>query len=146
MREDNNKPWALSIDGAPVTEPLDTAAIDRLVMASCAIDASAPADPKRDASAPAATLTIVTKAGPVVVDALADPGGYWVKQRDLPRAIVADKMRLDDAIAVTKDKLIKKAGPATPPGPGSGSGMQSLPPDVQEQLMRQLQQQQGGAP
>jgi hypothetical protein len=132
-REDSSKPWAVTVDGAPFAGELDGLAVDRLGLGATLIDAIAPADPKRDASKPTATITIETKSGgtspaPVVIDVIADATGYWVHQRGNDRAVLADKARLDDAVAVSKDKLTKKAAPPKPP-PGLPPGLE-LPPGM----------------
>jgi hypothetical protein len=140
--------WKLSIDGAAVTlaagESLDTDAIDRIVGQAATIDLRAPADPKRDASKPTATITIQRKGAPqpIVLDAIleaapapakgdsaaAAPGGesYWLHQRGLDRAILADKRGLADLIQADRDKLVKK--PPPPPAPPAGAGSGATPP------------------
>jgi hypothetical protein len=127
-RGDATAPWALAIDGAGVTEPLDTTAIDRLVNDATSIAATTPGDPKRDASKPAATITIEQRApkaddksstvtpSPVVIDVVDAGSQYWVKQRDLSRAVMVDKAKLDAVVQAAKDKLVK------PPAAGSGAG------------------------
>ena len=119
--------WKASIAGSPVAlaagETLDTSAIEHVVDSAAAIDLAAPADPKRDASRPTATITIVRKeqsgssTAAVTYDVVADGGSYWVHDRVLARAVVVDKPRLSDVVEVTRDKLVKKAEPAKPPEP-----------------------------
>ena len=139
--------WKLSIDGAPVTlaagESLDTEAIDRLVGEAAAIDLRAPGDPKRDASKPTATITIQRKgaAQPIVLDAILEAApppaagasgpapiageSYWIHQRGLDRAIVADKSELAELVQADRDKLVKKPPPPAPP---AGAGSAANPP------------------
>ena len=120
--------WKVSIDGTPVTatapDTLDIQAIDDAVGAATSIDASAPADPRKDASSPTATITVEHKAAgtkPDVIDVVADGTSYWVKSRALDRAVTVDKARLDRALSLGRDSLIRKptAKPATSPGSGS---------------------------
>jgi Domain of unknown function (DUF4340) len=127
--------WWVSIRGTPVTfaagESLDDATIDRLASGLGTLDLSAPADPKRDASKPTATITIERKAGtstvpPTVLDVILDGDLYWVRDRSLPRAVLIDKSRLDELVKIDRDKVVKKPAPpapATPPTPPGG-----LPP------------------
>jgi hypothetical protein len=128
--------WNAQVRGAPIAfaagESLDDAAIDRLVGQVAAVELSAPADPKRDAAKPTATITIERKAGgaatpaPTVLDVIADGTSYWVHDRNLPRAVLVDKARLDDVVGVDRDKLVKKPPPPAPP-PGAGSGAAARP-------------------
>ncbi|HEX3481418.1 MAG TPA: DUF4340 domain-containing protein [Kofleriaceae bacterium] len=124
--------WSATIGGEPIAlaggETLDETAFDRLVGDVATLDLSAPADPKRDASRPTATITIERKAtgaasaAPTVIDVVADGTSYWVHDRSQPRAGLVDKARLDEVIAVDRDKLVKKPPPPAPkPGAGSGS-------------------------
>lgn len=127
--------WNVAVGGAPVTlasgESLDEAAIDRLVGAVATIELSSPADPKRDASKPTATITIERKPSgtstpaPIVLDVVADDASYWVHDRSLSRAGLVDKARLDDVLGVNRDKLVKKPAPPPPPVAGSGSAARS---------------------
>jgi len=134
--------WDVTVDGKPVApgkgEQLDTALIDRVTADAAQLDLAAPADPKRDASAPTATLTIEPKpAGATgaasvaahVVDVIADGDRYWVHERGRDRAIFVDKARLDSAITLDPAKLIKKVDPpaatAVPP-----PSMPSAPPPM----------------
>ena len=128
-------PWKAVVDGQPVTlaagESLDTFAINTIVGDVATIDAS-PADPKRDASKPLATITIHRKGGTDVLDVLdADPE-YWVKQRGSERATLVDKDRLRTVLEAARDKLVTKAA-----APGSGSAappppdMPGMPPGMQ---------------
>jgi len=137
--------WSPTIAGAPIAlatgESLDDAAIDRLVGQVATIDLSSPADPKRDASKPTATITIDRKpAGsatpaPVIIDVIADGESYWVHDRAVPRAVLVDKSRLDDVLSVERDKLVKKPAPPAPspaagaakPGPAPGTGSAARP-------------------
>lgn len=136
--------WSAAIGGAPVTlatgESIDEAVIDRLVNAAAMIDLSGPADPKRDASKPTATITLERKpAGtstpaPTVIDVIAEGNSYWVHDRSLPRAGMVDKARLDELLDVDRDKVVKKPPPPPPPGKGAGSGsaaaIPGLPPGM----------------
>ena len=126
--------WKATIDGAAVTpgkdETLDTTAIDDIVSAATNLDASAPADPKRDASKPTATITIDHKAAkskPTIVDVVADSTSYWVHDRALDRAVTVDKARLERAVTIEHGKLIKKPTPKAPAAAGSNAGP---PPDM----------------
>jgi len=128
--------WNAAVRGAPIAlaagESLDDAAIDRLVGQVAAIELSSPADPKRDAAKPTATITIERKVGgaatpaPTVLDVIADGTSYWVHDRSLSRAALVDKARLDDVVGVDRDKLVKKPPPPAPP-PGAGSGSAARP-------------------
>lgn len=133
--------WSASIGGAPVTlaagESIDEASIERLVNAAATIDLTAPADPKRDASKPTATITIERKTvgtstpAPTVIDVIADGNSYWVHDRSLPRAGLVDKARLDELIGVDRDKVVKKPPPPpAPPGKGAGSGSAAAVPGL----------------
>jgi hypothetical protein len=129
-------PWSVAVRGAPVAlaagESLDDAAIDRLIGQVATIELSAPADPKRDAGKPTATITIERKASgaatpaPTILELVADGTSYWVHDRSLPRAVLVDKARLDDVVGVDRDKLVKKPPPPAPP-PGAGSGSAARP-------------------
>ena len=110
--------WKVAIDSTPLAlaagESLDTAAIEHIVEDARTIDLAAPADPKRDASAPTATITLTKKqaAAPVVVDVIADGERYWVHDRARPQAVFVEKARLDAAVEVTMEKVVKKPEPA----------------------------------
>lgn len=145
LTRDGDK-WTPSIGGAPVAlgsgETVDTAAIDRATGDLSTLDLSAPADPKRDASHPLATITIERKApppapdaaagsgsgsgssaappAPIVLDIVADGETYWVHDRAKPTAIAIDKSRLDAVVQLDRDKLVKKPEPAAP-GKGSAT-------------------------
>jgi len=129
--------WSAAVRGAPITlatgESLDDAAIDRLVGQVATIDLRSPADPKRDASKPTATITIERKASgaatpaPTILDVIADGDAYWVHDRSLPRAALVDKARIDDVVGVDRDKLIKKPPPPPVPPPGAGAGSAPRP-------------------
>jgi hypothetical protein len=124
-------PWTATIAGAPLAfaagESLDDAAVDRLLGQVATIDLTTPADPKRDAAKPTATITIerkpsgATTPAPIVVDVIADGTSYWVRDRSSPHAILVDKARLDDVLAIDRDKLVKKPPPPATPTPGVGS-------------------------
>ena len=130
--------WSATIGGSPIAlatgESLDDAAIDRLVGHVATIDVSSPADPKRDASRPTATITIERKpAGsatpaPVVIDVIADGASYWVHDRALPRAALVDKSRLDDVVDAERDKLVKKPAPPSPAAGAVKPGAGAAPP------------------
>jgi len=122
-RDDASKPWAVAIDGGPVTGDLDTAALDRLAMTATKLDATAPADPKRDSGKPTAKITIHGKDKDVIVDVIADATADWIHDESSPRAVMTDKYRVDDLLATaTKDKIIKK--------PGAKPEPQGLPPGL----------------
>lgn len=136
--------WNVEINGAAVTpgagESLDEATIDRLVGEVATITQSSPADPKRDASKPTATITVDrkasgTSAAPTVIDVILDGSSYWVHDRSVPRAVLVDKSNLDEVVNMDRDKLVKKPPPPPPtstlapgaamPGgamPGAGPG------------------------
>ena len=115
--------WTATLGGAAITldkgETLDESVISRLIGAVTLIDLTAPADPKRDASKPTATITIERKPAkdatapvtPTVVDIIADGASYWVHDRSSPRAVLVDKARLDDVVNANRDKLVKKPAP-----------------------------------
>jgi hypothetical protein len=138
--------WNVMVRGAPVAlaagESIDEATIDRLVNQAGMIELSSPADPKRDASKPTATITIDRKAtgtsttAPTVIDVILDGNSYWVHDRSSPRAVLVDKARIDEIVNVDRDKVVKKPPPPPPP-PGTGSAAGSgahpgmpLPPGV----------------
>lgn len=130
--------WTATIGGAPITlgkdESIDEPAITRIVDEVASIDLTAPADVKRDASHPTATLTLERKAGaPIVVDLIVDGSNVWVHDRSSQRAVLAEKFRLDAALAVDRDKLVKKPPPPPAKGAGSGSGAAAmgLPPGIE---------------
>lgn len=127
--------WKLAIDGAPVTlaagESIDTDAIERLLGQAGSLDLKTPGDPKRDAAAPLATVTIHKQGAPnpIVFDVLAEgEPSYWVHQRDNKLAIIVDKYQLGELVPVERDKLVKKPAPA---GAGSGAGSAALPPGME---------------
>ena len=130
--------WNAAIGGTPITlatgETIDESAIDRLVSQVTTLDITGPADPKRDASKPTATITIERKASgsstpvPTVLDVVADGSSFWVHDRSLPRAAMVDKSKLDELIGGDRDKLIKKPPPPPAPMPGAGSGSAAKPP------------------
>jgi hypothetical protein len=117
--------WKAKLGGAPIAlepgETIDLPALDRIADAASTIDLAAPADPKRDATTPTATITLVRKeqsgasAAPVVIDVIAEGTSYWVHDRALPRTVLVDKARLDDVVEVARDKLVKKPEPAKNP-------------------------------
>jgi len=120
-------PWSAAVGGAPVVpaagESLETSAIDRLVSTVATIELNAPADPKRDASKPTATVTIERRAtgaatpATTVIDIIADSASYWVHERGAAHAVLVDKWRLDNVVTISRDKLINKPVPATIPPP-----------------------------
>jgi hypothetical protein len=129
--------WSATIGGEPIAlaagESLDEQAVDRVINEGATLILSAPADPKRDASRPTATITIERKAGsstaaPTVIDVVADGDSYWVHDRSSPRAGLVDKVRLDAVLTVDRDKLVKKPLPPAPKiGAGSGSAAGAVP-------------------
>lgn len=126
--------WELVAGGQPVAlgagESLDTELIDRIVGAASTLSVYAPADPKRDASAPTATITIERKStgsttpAPTIVDLILDNDTYWARERSRDRAVLVGKASIDEAVTITRDKLIKKPPPATS---GTGSGAAPAP-------------------
>ena len=123
--------WRIAIDGKPVVldkgESIDDFAIDTIVSTVSTIDAD-PADPKRDASKPDATITITSKGKEVVLDVVADGSQYyWIKQRGDGRATRVDKQRMESVMTYDRARLIKKPAPA---GSGSGSGSASPMPQL----------------
>ncbi|HET9619808.1 MAG TPA: DUF4340 domain-containing protein [Kofleriaceae bacterium] len=132
--------WTATIGGAPITlgkdETLDEAAITRLVDAASSIELSAPADAKRDASHPTATITLDRKPGskpgtPTVVDLIVDGDKVWAHDRSAQRAVLADKLRLDPVLGADRDKLVKKPAPPAPAKAGSAAAASGLPPGVE---------------
>ncbi len=119
--------WRLAIDGAPVAlagETLDIYMIDTIVSDVAQISAE-PADPKLDASKPAATITATRKDGKTVVfDVVENGPTYWIKQRGVERATQIDKSRFESVMAADRSKLVQK--PETPK-PGAGSGGPTAP-------------------
>ncbi len=125
--------WTATVNGAPFVlaadESIDVAAIDRAISGASTIELAAPADPKRDAAHPTATITLDRKAtgtttpAPVVIDVIADGTKYWVHDRSSPRAILVDKPRLEDSVKLDRDQLVKKASAkATKPPIGAPGG------------------------
>jgi hypothetical protein len=126
--------WTATIGGAPITlgkdEKLDEPAITRIVDEVATIDLTAPADVKRDAAHPTATLTLDRKTGaPLVVDLIVDGTNVWAHDRASQRAVLVDKFRLDAALAVDRDNLVKK--PPPPAAKGAGPAAAGLPPGVE---------------
>jgi hypothetical protein len=115
--------WTATVDGGPLDQ-VDSDAIDHLVDQAANVNLLSPADPKRDASAPVAVISIdlKTKPGesgaPIAIDVVADADRYWVHQRALDRAVTIDKTALE-LPTVEKAKLVK----APPPAAGSGSAV-----------------------
>jgi hypothetical protein len=113
--------WTATVDGGPV-DPVDSDAIDHLVDQVAAIDLLAPADPKRDASKPTATIGVElktkpgTSTAPILIDAIADGDKVWVHQRALDRAVVVDKSRME-LTTIDRAKLVKAPAPAAPEAP-----------------------------
>jgi hypothetical protein len=109
--------WKLTIDGKPVTlaadEQLDSFEIDTVISNVALIDAQ-PADPNRDASKPAATVTVHRKDGADgadgtdVFDVLDADEYYWVKQRGATRATLIDKDRMEAVMEASRAKLVKQ--------------------------------------
>jgi hypothetical protein len=128
--------WTVFIDGNPVKlaagESLDTEAIDRFLGMATSIELKTPADPKRDASKPTATITLHRKKveDAIILEVIADGESYWIKQRGVDRAILVDKFALADLVEVERDRLVKKPPPPEPaPGTGSGSAA-AIPPAI----------------
>jgi hypothetical protein len=129
--------WNVEVRGAPVTlaggETIDEATIDRLVNQAATLELSSPADPKRDASRPTATITIERKASgtttpaPTVIEVIADGTSYWVHDRSVPRAVLVDKARIDELVNIDRDKVVKKPPPPPAPPTGAGSGSAARP-------------------
>ena len=120
--------WRVAIDGTPVVlaagETLDTYMIDTIVSDVAQITAE-PADPKLDASKPAATITVTKKDGKTVVfDVVENGPTYWIKQRGVERATQLDKSRFESVMAADRSKLVQKP---EPPKPGAGSGDPTAP-------------------
>jgi hypothetical protein len=133
--------WELASLGQPVPlgpgEALDTAQVDRVVNAAGKLTLTNPADPKRDATKPTATVSIwlasddpaagggapnatVEAAPDHVIDVIAEEGGttYWVKDRAAATAGIVNKTTYDAVVEVTVDKLLgKTAKPAPAPAP-----------------------------
>jgi len=137
--------WQLASLGQPVALPpgtqLDTAAIDKIVGEVGKLVIYAPADPKRDATTPTATISLWLAADDPagatavaaermpdhVIDVIADGTDYWVHERGAPTAGLIGKPGLDAAVEITRDKLTKAGAGATstvaPPGPGVAPGV-----------------------
>jgi len=125
--------WKATIDGAAPTfaagESLDPDAIDRVVNEVAAIAVDTPADPKRDASKPTATITITKKSGnPVVIDVIADGERFWIHDKTQAQAVLVPKTALTAAMELDRAKLTKKPPPPPAPEPGAGSGSAAKPP------------------
>jgi hypothetical protein len=135
--------WNVTIAGAPIDlrpdEKIDNDTLDQIAGAVSDFDAAEPADPKRDATKPTFTITVVRKADKIgatpttVFDAIADGDRFWFKQRDKDKAVKVEKPRMQVFIDLTRDRLIKKPPPPAPknpdePGDGSGSGSAAPPP------------------
>lgn len=133
--------WNVAVGEAPVVlatgESIDDTAIDRLVSLAGTIELSAPADPKRDAKAPTATITIerkasgATTAAPTVLDVIADGTSFWVHDRSLSRAAMVDKARIEELVNLDRDKVVKKPPPPPPKNAapaGAGTGSAARPP------------------
>lgn len=111
----------LTID--PSDKSLDANKVSTIVGDVSDIEPLAPGDPRRDASHPAATITIEraakgqTSQAPVVLDVLADGDHYWIKQRGVDRAVTVVKNRLADVLDATHDSLAAQttATTAAPP-------------------------------
>lgn len=141
--------WQLDSMGLPLAlgpgETLDAAAIDAVVGHVAALKIAKPGDPKKDATAPVATVSVwltpadatipgggsgsgatsaVDRPADHVIDIVADAGDmYWVHDRALPTAGLLAKGGIQDLVDASKDKLVKKpAAPAPAPGGGSGAG------------------------
>jgi hypothetical protein len=147
--------WLVTENGAPYQlgagESINTLAIDTAVAKATRLELAAPGDPARDAASPTATITIRSKppapapaptsdgdagveaAPPApasvpdrVIDVVADGERYWVRERGNPRAVLVDKLALDDVVQLGRDKLVSTTPPkgaplpgaAQPPGPG----------------------------
>jgi hypothetical protein len=96
---------------------LDAEKVTKLISSVATIDLVAPADPKRDASKPTATITIEKKAkdastpAPIVIDVIEDGTNYWVKTRGAVRAVLVEKSRLAKVVDADRAKLVKQAPP-----------------------------------
>ncbi|HEY4176266.1 MAG TPA: DUF4340 domain-containing protein [Kofleriaceae bacterium] len=144
--------YSATIDGVPIAlatdEAIDTVTVDPILNNLANITMDSPADPKRDATAPLATITVTKASGPVVLDVNDAGARYWVRQRGREQAIELDKARLDAVLGMSREKLVHKPSKDAPP-PQAPSGMPNLdgaqlPPGVTpEMLMQQLQQRQG---
>ncbi|HEY4059302.1 MAG TPA: DUF4340 domain-containing protein [Kofleriaceae bacterium] len=146
--------YSAVLDGAPVTlaanEAINPAGVDAVLNDVANITLDAPADPKRDASAPVATITVANGTNTVILDVLDAGARYWVRQRGRDQAIELDKARLEAVLGMTREKLVHEQSKDAPPlaSPAAPSGMEGfdpsqLPPGVTpEMLMQQLQQQQ----
>jgi len=146
--------WVASENDAPLPvaagEAFDPTRADEILTKVSKIEATAPADAKRDTANTAATVTVRMKppaaagegsaaAASVstperVFDVLLDGDKYWVHERGNARAVLVDKWALEPVVNVGHDTLVKKAEP-TPAGggampPGMPPGMQ-LPPGMQ---------------
>jgi hypothetical protein len=124
-------PWSLALDGAPAVlapgEKVDINAAARIANAVATIDVETPADPKRDASHPLATITLELapadgkSPAPLVLDVLdSDQGHFWLHDRSRPAAAIVDAGALNSIVHVSRDTIVSK--PPAPEHTGSGSG------------------------
>lgn len=126
--------WNVSIDGAPVKletgEKVDTFAINTVVSDIARIEAS-PADPKRDASKPTATVAVTRSGGTDTFDVILVEGiNYWIKQRGVERATSIDKDRFKSVIDADRKSLVTKEDKAQPAPTGPGMPPPGMPPDL----------------
>lgn len=122
--------WRVAIDGAPLAlatgETFDNMGVETIVSAMTNLNAE-PADPKRDASAPTATVTVTKRDGKSLVFDLVDTGAFaWVKQRGLDRATSVDKARVESILTYVRANFIAK--PAAKGIPGMPPGAPIVPP------------------
>lgn len=138
--------WQLDATGLPIAlgpgETLDAQAIDTLVGHVATIRITKPGDPKQDATAPLATVSVwiapadatipgggsgatssVDRPADHVIDIVAAPNEmYWVHDRALATAGLVGKGVIQDVVEASKDKLVKSAAAEPKPAAGSGSG------------------------
>lgn len=143
--------WSPTIGGVAIKlaagEEIDVVGIQHIVNSAASIELRSPGDPKRDASKPTATITLVRKAptgnaaasaapaAPIVIDVIAEAESYWVHDRTSSKAAVVDKGRLSDVVELARDKLVKKpTAQAAPVPPGGGTARNpNVPPAVMAQ-------------
>jgi hypothetical protein len=122
--------WRVSIDGTPLAfaagERLETYTVETILSEAVQLDAM-PADPKRDAAKPKATVTLTKKDGKTIVYDILLEGDtqYWAKDRSSPRATRVDLTKLEAIMQANRSTLVVRD--AAPPA-GSGSGSAAKPP------------------
>jgi hypothetical protein len=126
--------WQLTSAGQPVAlapgEAIDPAAVDKILGQIASMKIFKPGDPKRDASAPTATVSVwLAPADPNapggdaerlpdhVIDIVDDGENYWVHDRAAPTAGMIGKEALRDVVEAGRAKVVMK--PGDPPKAGN---------------------------